>query len=502
VSTRVAVIGATGFVGRSLVDRLVRAGHDVVAVSRSINPDQLPAGVEAVSVDIGDAEALDVALVGVQACYYLVHSMSGGDDFAERDRALAGVFADAAARAGVERIVYLGGLGHDPSSTHLSSRQEVGRMLGRSGVPVVELRAAIILGAGSISFEMLRYLAERLPAMVCPTWVQTRIQPLARDDLLAYLEQSLDVAPGIYEIGGEVTTYREMLTTYARVRGLRSRYIVDIPLLTPRLSAYWVDLVTPVDRAVSHSLIESLVTEVVVRDPGPTEAAFDVAPLGLADAIAAALDDQRRALPERLFDLDDGPVDGVYAMQVREPVREGGDWRRLGVELAQAGGDLNWYGVTNLWRLRLWAGRAWGEEATLSRPETLVLGAPVDWWTVVGTESDELVLETRAWAVGEAWLGYRLDEEDGTLWMAGALRPKGVTGFLYWKALEPIHRRVFVAMARRRIRQPLHRPRGRLRRWVDRKADAPARSGGRPRPDSTNRGADRPRGRAPHPVPR
>ena len=195
---------------------------------------------------------------------------------------MATAFGRAAAQAGVGRIIYLGALGDAPGSAHLASRHEVGAALGAAGVAVVELRAAVVLGSGSISFEMLRYLTERLPAMVCPRWVRTRIQPIAVADLLSYLEQSLEVAPGIYEIGGaDVTTYRELISAYARARGLRRCPIIDIPWLTPHLSSYWVDLVTPVDRLVSHARIESLVTEVVVVDPEPTGWAFSVTPMGL-----------------------------------------------------------------------------------------------------------------------------------------------------------------------------------------------------------------------------
>ena len=242
---------------------------------------------------MGDEGATANALAGVEVAYYLVHSMAAGGGFREVDLRLATTFGRAAAQAGVGRIIYVGALGDAPSSAHLASRHEVGSALAAAGVAVIELRAAVVFGSGSISFEMLRYLTERLPAMVCPRWVRTRIQPVALVDLLGYLEQSLHVAPGIYEIGGaDVTTYREMISAYASVRGLRPRRIIDIPWLTPHLSSYWVDLVTPVDRSVSHALIESLVTEVVVVDPEPTRRAFSVTPMGVETRLAAALDDQ------------------------------------------------------------------------------------------------------------------------------------------------------------------------------------------------------------------
>ncbi len=281
---RVGIAGATGFVGRALVAAL-SGDHEVMAFSR-----HAPAlgGATGIALDVGDEEAATRALAGCRAAYYLVHSLQDAD-FRSRDRRLAETFGRAAARAGVERIVYLGGLGHDPASEHLASRQEVGVALGAAGVPVVELRAAVVLGSGSISFEMLRSLTERLPFMVCPRWVRTAIQPVALVDMVEYLVGSLTVAPGVYEIGGaEVTTYRDMIDAYARARGLRQRFIVDVPYLTPRLSSYWVDFVTPVDKRVSHALIESLVTEVVVREGERTVAAFAVEPLGVEAAIRRA----------------------------------------------------------------------------------------------------------------------------------------------------------------------------------------------------------------------
>ena len=232
-----AVTGASGFVGGELVPHLVGRGFLVRALVR--NPDGVALGpdVEVRPMDVSDPAALAAALAGCEAAYYLIHAMAGGEGFAERDRELARSFAEAAARAGVSRIVYLGGLGHGELSEHLTSRQEVGEVLASTGVATVELRAAVILGAGSISFEMVRYLTERLPMMVCPRWVNTRVQPLALGDLLAYLTEGLDVEPGIYDIGSpDVTTYREMMDAYARVRGLRRRFIVKVPVLSPALS--------------------------------------------------------------------------------------------------------------------------------------------------------------------------------------------------------------------------------------------------------------------------
>jgi hypothetical protein len=325
----------------------------------------------------------------------------------------------------------------------------VGSALAAAGVPVVELRAAVVFGSGSISFEMLRYLTERLPAMVCPRWVRTRIQPVALVDLLAYLEQSLHVAPGIYEIGGaDVTTYREMISAYARVRGLRPRRIIDIPWLTPHLSSYWVDLVTPVDRSVSHALIESLVTEVVVLDPEPARRAFLVTPMGVERALGAALDDQAEEVARSLFARRNGLVDGVYSVVVDVGIPPGTE-DVVARDLETIGGRFSWYGAAPGWIARLVLGRLVGERLRRHRSAAVVPGALVDWWRIVRVGSGELVLRSVGWFPGDAWLGYRAGH--GALQQVAAFRPSGVPGFLYWKLLKPIHRVAFDRMARSRV---------------------------------------------------
>ncbi len=442
---RIAVVGANGFVGRALTVALIEAGHDVIALSRRA-PEI--AGADGRSVDVADETSLRGALAGCEISFYLVHSLSSGD-FRARDRRLAAGFGVAAAAAGLRRIVYLGGLGHDPESEHLASRQEVGTALASGDVPVVELRAAVVLGAGSISFEMLRYLTERLPFMVCPRWVRTAIQPIAAADVIRYLIGAMDVEPGVYEVGGaDVTSYREMIAAYAAVRGLRRRRILDVPYLTPRLSSYWLDLVTPVDRRVSHALIESLVTEVIVEDHTRTDTAFAVEPLGLAEALLAALDDQALELDHDLLGRRSGLQDGVYTVRVVAPLSSATP-TRLDADLERIGGSYSWYGLTFAWRLRALIGRVVGEYWKLSSPKEIVPGAYVDWWRVVRRDPGTLVLRAIRWLPGEAWLGYRCDEEE--LVQVGSLRPKGIPGFLYWTLLRPVHRRVFQALARHRV---------------------------------------------------
>ncbi len=316
--------------------------------------------------------------------------------------------------------MYLGGLGDDPQSEHLASRQEVGGALASTGVALVELRAAVVLGVGSVSFEMLRYLTERLPFMICPRWVHTAIQPIASSDVIRYLVAALDVEPGMYEIGGaDVTTYRDMIAAYADVRGLRQRLIIDVPLLTPRLSSYWLDLVTPVDRHVSHALIESLVTEVIVGDRARTDSVFGIEPMGLVDALAAALNEQARVLDCDVLSSVSGLHDGVYVVRVGIPVPPDVA-ARIDDDLDRIGDSYEWYGLASAWRARAMLGRLVGEVWTLGKPRSLREGETVDWWTVTRRQSGTLVLRSSGWFPGEGWLGYRVDERGSSRWAHSA----------------------------------------------------------------------------------
>lgn len=446
---RVAIVGASGYVGSRLAHYLSGQGREVVAMGRTL--DRLPddAGIDRRSVDLSDVATTVEALRGVRVAYYLVHAMADTPDFAAQDRRLARAFAEAATAAGVERVVYLGGLGQGRLSEHLSSRQEVGAILA-DGLATVELRAAVILGAGSISFEMLRYLVERLPAMICPKWVASQLHPLAEADLLAYLHEAAGVAPGVYEVGGpEQVSYVEMMQIYARVRGLARRRIVTVPVLTPRLSAHWVDLVTPVDRAVSHSLIESLTSDVIVNTRERTDTAFTVRPMGVHDAIRAALDRQRQHVPERIFDSTEGLTDGVYTFRSHAALSRSAR-RGAELDLSECGGDVHWYGVAWAWRVRIQLGRLFGEQLRFHHPEVLEPGATVDWWTVEQTTPTTLVLGTDQWFCGEAWLAYRtVHDPRAELQQVGALRAKGALGWAYWRLLWPVHWVVFRLMARR-----------------------------------------------------
>ena len=313
-TNRILITGCTGYVGGRLVPRLVAAGHDVVFLVR--DPARLAGRrwqAEVRRGDVLDYDTLGPALQGVEVAYYLVHAMGqGARGFEERDERAAGNFARAAREAGVGRIVYLGGLGSGEArlSPHLASRQRVGEVLRSSGVPITEFRAAVVIGSGSISFEMIRYLTERLPIMITPRWLTTRCQPIAVDDVLAYLTACLDEpasAGRTFEIGGpEVLTYGEMMRRYAAARGLK-RLLVPVPVLTPHLSSYWIDLVTPIPASYSHPLIEGLRSEVIVHDDD-AQRLFAIAPTPYDVAVRQALDLVRSGQIETYWAEARGPL--------------------------------------------------------------------------------------------------------------------------------------------------------------------------------------------------
>jgi hypothetical protein len=308
----------------------------------------------------------------------------------------------------------------------------------------------VILGSGSASFEMLRSLTERLPLMVTPRWVRTRIQPVSEPDLLRHLERAMSAPAGVYEVGGpEVTTYLGMIQTYARVRGLKRRRVLSLSRLGPALSVYWVDAITPVDRRVAHPLIRGIVHEVLVRRPSiefPTDG------LTVDEAIRQALDDQAASVPERLMSFRPGTREGVSSMRSHAGLSPA-DVEGARADLEMVGGDLHWYGLPLAWKLRMLIGRPFGERMRLRRPSQLRPGATVDWWTVEMKDDSTLVLGTTSWFCGEAWLGYRItgeaEPEGPQIQQVGALRPKGLLGLTYWLMLWPIHQVVFRVMVHR-----------------------------------------------------
>jgi uncharacterized protein YbjT (DUF2867 family) len=466
----VLVTGATGYIGGRLVPRLLEAGWRVRCLARTPRkladrPWANDPRVEILPGDVGDAAALDRALTGCGAAFYLVHSMlAAGAAYAEQDRQLAGTFATAAARARVGRIVYLGGLGElgDGLSEHLASRREVEHVLAASGVPVTTLRAAMIIGSGSASFEILRYLVERLPVMVTPRWVATESQPIAVRDVVHYLVACLDVAETAgrtLDIGGpDVLSYLELMQVMAEERGLRRRLILPLPVLTPQLSSLWIHLVTPVSQHIARPLAEGLRNRVVCRD----DEAARLMPqrrTPVREAIRQALERTERGGTETTWSMA-GPVPG-------DPDWSGGtvfvDRREVEVAapasaafraVCRIGGGHGWYAADVLWRIRGAMDRLVGGPG-LRRgrrdPETVAWGEPLDFWRVTGLEPDRrLSLRAEMKLPGEALLEFAIEPGDTLdrcrLVQTARFLPRGLAGLAYWYAVLPLHGIVFSGM--------------------------------------------------------
>jgi len=464
----VLITGATGYIGGRLIHALREKPVRLRCLAR--RPAFLTAKMPAADVVQGDMlepASLGPALAGVDTAYYLVHAMGSGSDFEENERRSARNFADAAKAAGVRRIVYLGALadGDDSLSHHLRSRLAVGDILRESGVPVIEFQASIVIGAGSLSYELIRALVERLPVMITPRWVRTPSQPIAIDDLLAYLVEALDLPleqGGTFEIGGaDVVSYGELMQQYAAKRGLR-RVLIPVPVLTPYLSSLWLGLVTPVYARIGRHLIEGVRNPSVVRNHSAADV-FAVRPVGVAEAIAQAQRAEDRELAAthwsdalsssgqrtswggvqfgaRLVDsrTADVPVPASMAFSVIERI----------------GGATGWYYGDWLWQLRgaldLLAGGA-GMRRGRRDLEHLRLGDTVDCWRVEALEPGRrLRLFAEMRLPGRAWLEFEtVDNGAGTtIRQTSIFDPVGLAGIAYWYGLYPVHQLVFAGMLR------------------------------------------------------
>ena len=476
---KVLLTGATGCIGGRLLATLEAQGHAVRCMTR--RPAALAGRTgrhtSVVRADCLDPASLPAALAGIDTACYLVHSMGGTADFEAQDRAAARNFGAAARAAGVRRIVYMGGLGASAGlSRHLRSRHETGEELRASGVPVVELRSAVVLGAGSLSFELIRSLVERLPVMICPSWVRTPTQPIALADLVGYLAAVLDLPHGgsrVFEVGGaDVVSYGEIMQEYARQRGLR-RGLIPVPLLTPRLSSLWLGLTTPVYARVGRELIDGLRTATVVTDDA-ARAAFPVRPRGLRQAIAGALEEEDAAFaagPWTEAALSAGTAlrwGGVrirtrliHSCAVELPV----DPAAAFAPIRRIGGDNGWYYGDWMWRLRGFADRLLGGVG-MSRgrrdSEHLAEGDVLDCWRVEAYEPDtRLRLAAEMKLPGRAWLQLDVTPRSGgasTVRQTAVFDPAGLLGRCYWHALYPIHvvlfRGLLRSIARRAVRAP------------------------------------------------
>ena len=467
-SSPVLVTGATGYIGGRLVPRLLEAGHRVRCLARE--PRKLDGRawaadprVEIVAGDAADAPSLRRAMEGCGQAFYLVHSMiTAGEAYAERDRAMARSFAAAAQEAGLERIVYLGGLGElgKGLSEHLASRREVEEVLASGRTPVTVLRAAMIIGSGSASFEILRYLVERLPVMVTPRWVKTESQPIAVRNVVQYLVDCLAVKETTgrtLDIGGpDILSYRALMRVMAEERGLPRRLVIPVPVLTPRLSSLWIHLVTPISARIARPLAEGLRNRVVCR----SDEAGRLMPqklLTVREAIRAALDRVAHEDVPTSWSMA-GPIPG-------DPDWAGGtvftDRRSLVIEappeavwraVVRIGGGHGWYAADGLWRLRGAMDRLVGGPG-LRRgrrdPDEVGYGEALDFWRVTGLERGRrLSLRAEMKLPGEALLEFHVLPEGGKtrLSQIARFRPKGLAGLAYWYGVLPVHGIVFAGM--------------------------------------------------------
>jgi uncharacterized protein YbjT (DUF2867 family) len=467
-SSSILIVGATGYIGGRLLKRVEARHQPVRCLAR--RPDYLAARVaettEVVAGDLLQPESLPQALDGIAVAYYLAHSMGSGQDFARDERRSAEHFAAAARATGVHRIIYLGGLAQgDDLSPHLASRQAVGRILRDSGVPTIEFRASVIIGSGSLSYELFRALAEKLPVMTTPRWVRTRTQPIAVEDVLEYLLAAADIdiaGSVVYEIGGaDQVSYQDLMQEYARQRGLR-RWILPVPMLSPRISSLWLGLVTPVYARVGRKLVDSLRNESVVRDTRALKD-FTIRPRGMVEAIQRARTYEDETFAETRWNdalsMQGQPASygGVKfgqrivdsrAIRVRTPPE------RAFTPIRRIGGRTGWYYGNWLWRTRGLLDLAMGG-AGLRRgrrnPEVALPGETIDFWRVEAYEPDHLLrLLAEMKVPGRAWLQFEVEPIDGgtRIRQTAIYDPAGLLGLAYWYLLYPIHQLVFRGMLR------------------------------------------------------
>lgn len=470
------ITGATGYVGGRLVPRLLEDGHTLRCLVR--DPDRLKGrpwlrDVEVIQGDLLQTQELYTALQGIDTAYYLIHSLGGGEGYAERDLRAARAFAQAAAAAGVRRIIYLGGLAKEESglSEHLRSRQATGDALREAGVPVTEFRAGVIVGSGSLSFEMIRYLTERVPVMICPSWVYTPAQPIGIRDVLEYLTAALTREESIgrvIEIGGDgVITYGTMMTAYARARGLKRR-MLPVPFLTPRLSSYWVHLVTPIPSNIARPLILGLKNENKVTDFSAKELFPDIQPSTYELALERALTRLDAGTVETRWTDAAGDAsphviltsrEGLILEHRRRPVSA--PPQNVFQTVSGIGGERGWFFLNAAWRLRGAIDRMIGGVG-LRRgrrdPDQLRVGDALDFWRVEAVEPNHLIrLRAEMKVPGKAWLEFQVDPhqegQTSILSQTAFFAPKGLWGLLYWYALYPLHGIIFSGLIREIVRR-------------------------------------------------
>jgi len=457
---RILVTGATGYIGGRLIPHLLAAGHQVRVLVRDASRIAGRPWRPSVEVAVGnilDRDSLQRALADVDQAYYLVHSMMTAG-FQELDRNAAETFVSAAPST-LRKLIYLGGLVPvgEQRSTHLRSRAEVGTIL-RASLPTLEFRAGPIIGSGSASFEMLRYLTERLPAMIAPRWIENLVQPIAIRDVLSYLvAASNSDATGVVEIGADRLSFRQMMQTYASVRGLRRR-ILAVPVLAPRIAGLWVGLVTPIPNRLAVPLMEGIVEPVVANTERARELFPAILPRSYRDAVAEALQKDTEIETSWSGALHDTPVyeltDREGTMREVRALEVHASPSRIFAAFSSLGGDRGWRVWNGAWRVRGMIDRLFGGPG-LRRGrrdrQRLFVGEALDFWRVEAIEADRMLrLRAEMKVPGQAWLQWEVIEEGSVsrLVQTAIFAPRGLFGALYWYALYPLHGRIFSDLAR------------------------------------------------------
>jgi len=465
----IMLTGATGYVGGRLLKILEQRGYRVRCMAR--RPDILTSRVststQVVEGNVLDINSLQVALKGVRVAYYLIHSMSSEGSFEEIDRKAAHNFGEVAKAAGVERIIYLGGLGNDEDelSPHLRSRQEVGNILRKSGIPLVEFRASIVIGSGSLSFQLIRSLVERLPIMITPKWVQVAAQPIAIEDLIEYLEAALylpDSGSRVYEIGGaDQVSYADIMRIYGSCRNIAVR-MIPVPLLSPYISSLWLGLITPLYARIGRKLIQSIVHPTVVREKSALKD-FNIKPMGVNAAIRRAIDKEDKEFSETRWSDSISSSGKMPSWLSKSFGSRLFDSRTIKVNLPpevlfkpiqRIGGETGWYSWNWLWRLRgffdLLVGGV-GMRRGRAHFDILRVGDTLDFWRVEEYEPNHLLRLTAEMKLpGRAWLEFEVlgDDLSSTIRQTAIFDPVGLLGLVYWYALYPLHQLVFAGMLR------------------------------------------------------
>lgn len=471
----ILLTGASGYVGGRLLPLLEQQGYPVRLLVR--HPLSLSSASQVIVGDASDAEALKQALRGVDVAFYFIHSMGSTTDFTEEDRHIAAQFAKIASQEKVRRIIYLGGLGspQDQLSSHLRSRQEVGEVLraNADGVQVIEFRASIVIGSGSLSYELVRSLTDKLPIMITPTWVWTKAQPIAIHDLLSYLIYAIGIdVPGdpIFEIGGrDQVSYGDLMLEYAKQKGLK-RWMIPVPVITPKLSGLWLGLVTPVYARIGRKLVDSLRNETVVHDPLALKV-FPVKPVSYKEAISQALQNEGKSVPESrwndsiasaVISQTTSPSNSMEQLKDKRTIVVPASPEAVFKTIEEIGGDRGYYFGNWLWQIRggldLLVGGV-GFRRGRRDPSHLRQGEVVDFWRVEEKVPNKLLrLKAEMRLPGRAWLEFKVEPcaEGAIVTQTALFDPSGLFGFLYWYCLFPLHHLVFNGMLKGIKKWTLH----------------------------------------------